>query len=66
VGIVVFLGIIFVITPPNVSIPNESGVTSNKSKSFTSPLRTPPYIAAPAATASSGFMLLFGTLLKKV
>lgn len=28
VGIVVFLGIRTVITPPAVSIPNESGVTS--------------------------------------
>jgi len=29
-GIVVFLGIITVITPPAVSIPKESGATSNK------------------------------------
>ena len=34
VGIVVFLGIKTVITPPAVSIPNERGVTSiNKSES---------------------------------
>jgi len=32
-GIVVFLGIITVITPPAVSIPKESGATSNKSTS---------------------------------
>ena len=29
-------------TPPKVSIPNDNGVTSNKSKSLTSPFETPP------------------------
>ena len=55
VGIVVFLSINFVITPPKVSIPNDRGVTSN-SRSLTSPLKTPPWIAAPKATHSSGLM----------
>ena len=54
VGIVVFLGINTVITPPNVSIPSDNGVTSSKTISLTSPVNTPPWIAAPMATASSG------------
>jgi hypothetical protein len=54
----------FVMTPPSVSIPSESGVTSSSSTSFTSPARTPPWIAAPTATTSSGFTLLFGSLPK--
>ena len=66
VGIVVFLSISFVETPPSVSIPNESGVTSKSKTSFTSPWSTPPWIAAPIATTSSGFTLLFGSLPKKV
>ncbi len=41
-------------TPPIVSIPKESGVTSSKTTSFTSPCKTPPWTAAPMATASSG------------
>jgi len=57
---VVFLLIILVITPPRVSIPSDNGVTSNNNKSLTSPLRTPPYTAAPIATASSGLTLLLG------
>jgi len=32
-GIVEFLGIIIFITPPRVSTPNESGVTSSNNKS---------------------------------
>src|SRR5437899_6200369 len=35
-------------------MPNESGVTSNNNTSFTSPVNTPPWIAAPMATTSSG------------
>ena len=58
VGIVVFLSINFVNTPPYVSIPSDNGVTSNNTKSFTSPERTPPWIAAPIATHSSGFIPL--------
>jgi hypothetical protein len=33
VGMVVFLGINTVITPPAVSIPNDNGETSNNNKS---------------------------------
>ena len=42
VGIVVLRGIIGVATPPSVSIASVSGVTSSSSRSFTSPLSTPP------------------------
>ena len=42
-------------TPPIVSIPRERGVTSRRRTSFTSPFKTPPWIAAPIETASSGF-----------
>ena len=62
VGIVVFLGIRTVITPPNVSIPSDNGVTSSKTMSFTSPVNTPPWIAAPMATTSSGFTSFEGSL----
>ena len=65
VGIVVLASISLVITPPRVSIPSDSGVTSSSSTSFTSPVRTPPWIAAPMATTSSGFTPLLGTLPKK-
>ena len=61
VGIVVFLSINFVNTPPYVSIPNDSGVTSSNTRSLTSPERTPPWIAAPIATHSSGFIPLSGS-----
>lgn len=65
-GIVEFLGIRTVITPPAVSIPRDNGVTSNNNMSctFDPPVfvRTAPYIAAPYATASSGFIDLFGSL----
>ena len=64
VGIVVFASINLVKTEPIVSIPNESGVTSNKRTSFTSPVKTPPWIAAPIATTSSGFTPLDGFLPK--
>ena len=61
VGIVVLRGIRTVETPPNVSIPNERGVTSNSKTSLTSPARTPPWMAAPIATTSSGLMLRLGS-----
>ena len=61
VGIVVFFLINLVITPPSVSIPNDSGVTSNNNTSVVSPPITAPCIAAPAATASSGFTSLRGS-----
>ena len=65
VGIVVFFSINFVVTPPNVSIPRDNGVTSSNRTSFTSPERTPPWIAAPMATASSGFTSFLGSTPKK-
>ncbi len=55
VGIVVLRSISGVITPPSVSIPSVSGVTSSSRTSLTSPFSTPPWIAAPTATTSSGF-----------
>jgi len=57
----VFLSINFVNTPPNVSIPNDNGVTSSNTRSFTSPDKTPPWIAAPIATHSSGLIPLSGS-----
>ena len=65
VGIVVFASINFVKTFPIVSIPNDKGVTSNNNTSFTSPDKTPPWMAAPKATTSSGFTPLLGDFLKK-
>src|SRR6267142_2340241 len=64
VGMVVFLLMSLVITPPSVSMPSDSGVTSRSSTSFTSPFSTPAWIAAPIATASSGFTSLRGSLPK--
>ena len=51
---------ILVVTPPNVSTPSESGVTSRSRISLTSPPSTPACTAAPIATTSSGFTLRFG------
>ncbi len=64
VGMVVLRGIIGVATPPIVSIDSVSGVTSSSSRSFTSPPSTPPWMAAPIATTSSGFTPLCGSLPK--
>jgi len=61
VGIVVLASMSFVITPPSVSIPSDKGVTSSKRISETSPPRTPPWIAAPIATTSSGLTPLLGS-----
>ena len=36
-----------VLTPPRVSMPSDSGVTSSRSTSFTSPASTPPYTQYP-------------------
>ena len=60
-----FLSIILVITPPSVSMPKDSGVTSSNSTSLISPCIIPPCIAAPTATTSSGFMSLCGSLPNK-
>ena len=64
VGIVVFLSMRVVITPPSVSMPSESGVTSRRSRSLTSPERTPAWMAAPMATTSSGLTPLWGSFPK--
>ena len=52
----------FVITPPLVSMPRVSGVTSSSSTSLTSPASTPAWIAAPIATTSSGLTPWWGSL----
>ena len=62
VGIVVLRSIIRVNTPPIVSIPRDNGVTSSNNTSLTSPTNTPPWIAAPIATHSSGLTFLVGSL----
>jgi hypothetical protein len=62
VGIVVFLSISRSNRPPFTSMPRLSGVTSNNTMSSTSPPRTPPWIAAPSATASSGLTFFFGSV----
>ena len=54
----------FVITLPIVSIPKDKGVTSKSKTSLTSPVKTPPCIAAPTATTSSGLTPLLGFLPK--
>ena len=46
-------------------MPSDSGVTSSSSTSLTWPPSTPPWIAAPIATASSGLTSLRGSLPKK-
>jgi hypothetical protein len=63
VGMVVFFSIILVKTPPMVSMPRVSGVTSRSRMSLTSPLSTPACMAAPAATTSSGLTPLCGSFL---
>ena len=62
VGIVVLRSISRVNTPPSVSMPSDSGVTSSSSTSLTSPASTPAWIAAPTATTSSGLTPLCGSL----
>ena len=62
VGMVVLRSISFVSTPPRVSMPRLSGVTSSSSTSLTSPFSTPPWMAAPTATTSSGLTPLCGSL----
>ena len=53
-GIVVLRSMRRVHTPPNVSKPKESGVTSKSSTSFTSPVKIPACTEAPIATHSIG------------
>ena len=59
---VVLRSISLVNTPPSVSMPSDSGVTSRSRTSFTSPFSTPAWIAAPIATTSSGLTPLWGSL----
>ena len=63
-GMVVLRSMSRVITPPRVSTPSESGVTSRSRMSFTSPESTPPCTAAPTLTTSSGLTVLLGSLPK--
>ncbi len=62
VGIVVLRSMSLVITPPLVSMPRVSGVTSSSRTSLTSPARTPAWMAAPTATTSSGLTPRCGSL----
>ncbi len=62
VGMVVLRSMSRVITPPSVSMPSDSGVTSRSRTSLTSPARTPAWMAAPTATTSSGLTPLLGSL----
>ena len=64
VGMVVLRSMILVKTPPRVSMPRDRGVTSSRRTSFTSPLSTPAWMAAPTATTSSGLTPLWGSLPK--
>ena len=48
-------------TLPLVSMPSESGVTSSRSTSLTSPFSTPAWTAAPRATTSSGLTPLWAS-----
>ncbi len=50
------------VTPPRVSMPRDSGVTSSSRTSSTSPFKIAPWIAAPMATTSSGLTPLLGSL----
>lgn len=63
VGIYDPLGMILLITPPTVSIPNERGVASMITIppfSVSYPQITPPWTAAPKQMASSGLIPVFG------
>ncbi len=62
VGMVVLRSISRVMTPPLVSMPRVSGVTSSSRTSLTSPARTPAWMAAPTATTSSGLTPRWGSL----
>ena len=61
-GSVVLRSITRVHTPPSVSMPSDSGVTSSRSRPLTLPERTPPCRHAPMATHSSGLMPLKGSV----
>ncbi len=55
-GIVTLRSIRRVNTPPMVSIPSDSGITSRSSMSRRPPVRMPAWMPAPSATTSSGSM----------
>ena len=59
-GSVVLRSMTRVQTPPSVSMPSDSGVTSSSRRPFTLPDRTPACKHAPMATHSSGLMPLNG------
>ena len=59
-GIVELRRMIFDITPPIVSMPSDSGVTSSSSISRLPVTRMSACTAAPSATTSSGFSSLCG------
>ena len=61
-GMVLLRSMIFSMIWPRVSMPSDSGVTSSRRMSLTSPFSTPAWIDAPAATASSGLTPLCGSL----
>ena len=60
-GSVVLRSMMRVQTPPSVSMPSDSGVTSSSSSPFTLPQSTPACKHAPMATHSSGLMPLNGS-----
>ncbi len=60
-GSVVLRSMMRVHTPPSVSMPSDSGVTSSSRRPFTLPDRTPACKHAPMATHSSGLMPLNGS-----
>lgn len=65
VGIYEPFGIILLITPPTVSIPNDNGVASIITippSSVSYPQITPPWTAAPKQIASSGLIPVLGYL----
>ncbi len=67
IGKVEFLGMTRSVSPPIVSRPRESGITSNNSRSFSLrlPAKTFAWMAAPNATTLSGSRLVSGSWPKK-
>ena len=61
-GRVVLRSMTLVHTPPSVSMPRDSGVTSRRRSPLTLPESTPPCRHAPMATHSSGLMPLKGVV----
>src|SRR6267378_2197327 len=61
VGTVVFFGMMLWKKPPAMAMPSECGVTSRSSISCSWCINIAPWMAAPSATASSGFTALEGS-----